>query len=338
MQQKTINYAVPFIACLYFLLSIPITSWAELTVYSARKEHLIKPLLDQFAYIKNIKIKLVTGKDEALIERIRTGKEDADVLFLADAGNLNYAAQKGVLQPFRSTLISKLVPAEWQANTAEGIYWTALSLRARTIIYNSNNVTPDQLSSYEQLAAPAWKGRLCLRTSKKVYNKSLISSFILYHGKEKTKEIIKGWVTNLAAKPFAKDSQVIKAVLHGQCDIGIVNTYYLGREQAQNAKYAVKLFWANQSERGTHVNVSGAGIVSGTNHPELSKQLIEWLLSPEAQSTYARSNKEYPILDNIELDPIVSAWGPFKKDATSLHALSTLQLQAIKLMREAGYQ
>ena len=309
-----------------------------LSVYSSRKESLIKPLLDQFSLEKKVKIQLITGNDEALIERIKQTGAQVDVILLSDAGNLFYAKTQGVLQPFSSDVVENRVPPYWRDSLDGQHHWTGLSLRARTIIYNKTKVDPQSLSTYEQLGDIKWRKRLCLRTSKKIYNKSLVSSMIIHHGVNETRNILSRWVSNLATKPFAKDSQVIKAIAAGQCDVGIINTYYLGRVLEKTPNTPVGLFWANQANNGTHVNLSGAGIGKTAQNKALAIDFINWLISDRAQAIYANTNKEYPIIDGVALDPIVKSWGQFKADKLPLNTIGNLQAKAVELMRETGYQ
>lgn len=309
----------------------------ELVVYSSRKEHLIKPLLEQFTQETGIEVKLQTGKANALIERLKAEGENtpADIFMTVDAGNLWYAASQGLFQPMALTHIETKIPAHLRDPQA---LWTGLSVRARTIVYHSERVRPEQLSSYEALAQPEWKDKLCLRTAKKVYNKSLVSAMIAHDGTEKTEQVLQGWVSNLAAKPHAKDSHVMDAIAAGQCDLGIVNTYYFGRLQDKHPKTPIKLFWANQDSYGTHINTSGAGIVKHAKQRDSAQKLLDWLASDKAQTQFGRVNKEYPANPNIPLDPQVASWGAFKADDLNLAKVGEGQEEAVKLMQKAGYK
>lgn len=309
----------------------------EVVVYSSRKEHLIKPVFDAFTAETGIKVSYLTGKDNALIERVKAegAATPADVLMTVDAGNLWYAASQGVFQPIQTTLVKESIPAHLR--DPEGL-WTGLSIRARTIVYSSERVNPSELSTYEQLAEPQWKGRLCLRTAKKVYTKSLVSALLAHHGEQQTSQIIQGWVNNLAAVPMAKDSHIMDGILAGQCDVGLVNTYYFGRLQEKNPAVPLKLYWANQQTTGTHVNVSGAGILKHAKHPELANRLLGWLASDSAQELFARLNKEFPANPAVKSDPLVAAWGAFEQDKLNLQQVGALQADAVKLMQRNGYR
>ncbi|HSD60621.1 MAG TPA: extracellular solute-binding protein, partial [Burkholderiales bacterium] len=200
----------------------------EVVVYSARIEQLIKPMFDAYTKETGIKVKFVTDKEGALRQRLKAegANTPADILITVDAGNLWEAENEGLLQPVDSKVLAKNVPPHLKDPKNE---WFGLSVRARTIVYNTQKVKPAELSTYEDLANPKWKGRLCLRTSKKVYNQSLVAMMIAEHGEAKTEQIVRGWVANLATSPFPDDTKAMEAVAAGQCDVTIVNTYYFGR-------------------------------------------------------------------------------------------------------------
>ena len=305
----------------------------DLVIYSSRTANLIEPLIDGFKKHHNINVKLMTGKDEALIQRLKMEGENspADILMTVDAGNLGLAANMGLFQPLNLGTTEVSVPIHLQDSSG---LWTGLSLRARTIVYNPKLVNANTLSTYEDLADPKWKGKLCLRTSKKVYNKSLAASFIARHGEQKTQDIFTGWVNNLATKPFAKDSEVIKAVHSGQCAVGIVNTYYVYRYQSKNPQSDVKMFWANQNTSGTHINVSGAGISKHAKNRDNAKLFISYLLTNEAQKIFAELNQEFSIAQLVSTtNPL-----PFKADDLPVNKLHSEQLKGVKIMQIAGYQ
>ncbi|KAA0445847.1 MAG: extracellular solute-binding protein [Candidatus Thioglobus sp.] len=309
----------------------------SVTVYSSRKEHLIKPLFDAFTKDTNIKVEYLTGKGGALIERLKLEGADtqADMFMTVDAGNLWYAGSQGLFQKVKTATLENNLPI--YLRDPNGL-WAGLSVRARTIVYNTERVNISDLSTYEDLASPKWEGRLCLRTSKKIYTKSLVASLIYHHGKDKTGDIISGWVNNLAATPNAKDSHVMNAILSGQCDVGLVNTYYYGRLIEKKPNAPLKLFWANQATTGVHVNVSGAGITKYAKNPKGAIQLLEWLSSAKAQLIYGALNKEYPANQNVAADRAVSAWGAFKQDKMNLSQVGILQAKAVKLMQKKGYR
>ncbi|VVS93502.1 ferric binding protein [Desulfoluna spongiiphila] len=309
----------------------------ELVVYSARKEHLIKPLFDAYEKKTGVAIKYITGKAPVLLERLKSegSQTPADLLMTVDAGNLWHAANEGVLQPVSSEVLEANIPASLRD---PGSRWFGLSRRARTIVYSTERVTPSELSTYENLADPAWKGRLILRTSKKVYNQSLVAMLMAEHGEKKTQELVKGWVHNLAAPPFSSDTKALEAIMAGQGDVAVVNTYYFGRLQKKNPGLPLAIFWPNQKAGGVHVNVSGAGVTTHARHPEAAKAFLEWLSGPEAQNLFADANMEFPVNPTVKPHDFVAAWGEFKGSALGLEKAGELQSDAIKLMDRAGYK
>ncbi len=319
------------------MATIAAVSDGPITVYSARKEHLIKPLFDAFTQETGIKVNYLTGKGGALIERLKLeGKNtQADMFMTVDAGNLWYAGTQDLFQAVSTPVLSRNIPKHLR--DPNGL-WTGLSVRARTIVYNSNRVKPSELSTYAELASKKWAGRLCLRTSKKIYTKSLVASLIYHHGQDKTGQIIKGWVDNLAATPNAKDSHIMNGILSGQCDVGLVNTYYYGRLIAKKPNSPLKLFWANQDSTGTHVNVSGAGVMKYAKNAKGAIRLLEWLSGETAQTIYGRLNKEYPANSNVLAGDLVTSWGKFKQDQMNLSQAGVLQETAVRLMQKNNYR
>ena len=194
------------------------------------------------------------------------------------------------------------------------------------------------MKSYEDLAAPKWKGKLCLRTSKKVYNQSLTAMFMETFGKDRTEAIIRAWVANLATKVFPNDTSVLKAIAAGQCDVGIVNSYYFARLQNKDPKIKVKLFWPKAKNKGTHVNVSGAGLVNHGKNPVEAQKFLEWLSGAEAQKIFAELNFEFPVLKSVAPAKLVAKWGSFDQSLINVSKAGELQSEAIKLMDRAGYR
>ena len=309
----------------------------EIVVYSARKEHLIKPLFDAYTQKTGIKIKYITGKEGALLERLKAeGKNTpADMLITVDAGNLWQAAQEGVLQPVDSEILTQAIPEKLRDPQNN---WFGLSVRARTIVYNTEKVNPADLNSYEDLSSDRWNGKLILRTSKKVYNQSLVASLIAEHGEEEAARIVSGWVQNLAAAPFSNDTKALEAVAAGLGEITVVNTYYFGRLMKEKPELPLAIFWPNQDSGGVHMNVSGAGIVAHADNKEGAQKLLEWLAGEEAQASFAGLNMEFPANPAVQPDPTVAAWGTFKGSPLNVALYGTLQTQAIILMDKAGYK
>lgn len=328
-------------ACLAALLAAlgtaPVIAADQVVVYSARNEQLIKPLFDAYTRETGVTVTFITDKEGPLMQRLKAegANTPADMLLTVDAGNLWQAAQEGLLRPVTSPTLDANIPAHLRDPNN---LWYGLSLRARTLVYNTARLKPADLSTYEDLAAPKWKGRLCLRTSKKVYNQSLVAMLIAEHGEAEAERIVKGWVVNLATAPFADDTRVLEAVAAGQCEVGIVNTYYYGRLMEKHPALPLALFWADQQGKGVHINVSGAGITKHAKHEAAALRLLEWLSSDRAQNLFADDNLEYPANPAIKPDPRVAAWGTFKANDINVAKAGELQVQAVKLMDRVGYK
>jgi iron(III) transport system substrate-binding protein len=310
---------------------------SPVTVYSARNEPLIKPLFDRFTAETGIPVRVLTDKEGALLARLKAegANTPADVLITVDAGNLWQAAKEGLLQQVSSPLLNANVPTHLRDPKGE---WFGLSVRARTLMFNPKTVQRAELSTYEDLTDPKWRGKLCLRTSKKVYNQSLVAMLIEQLGEAKTEAIVRGWVANLATDVFADDTALIKAIAAGQCQVGIANTYYLGRLLDKDPNFPVALFWANQKTSGTHVNISGAGVTRHAKQRANAIKLIEFLSSETAQKIYADEDLEYPANPRIQPDSIIKAWGEFKPNLINVSKAGELQASATRLMDRAGYR
>ena len=242
---------------------------------------------------------------------------------------------KGILAKIDSEILNENIPAHLRDAKNE---WFGLSKRARTIVFSSDQFKDNDFSTYEDLADPKWKGKLCLRTSKKVYNRSLIASMIDTYGFDKSKEVVSGWVSNLATEVFSNDTNALKAVSSGQCGVTIVNTYYLARLLDDPEYNNLSLFWANQSDRGVHVNISGAGVVKTSKNKKNAVLFLEYLSSNRAQDFYASANKEYPVLIGAKIDESIENWGSFSEHTINVSKLGSLQKEAVFLAQEVGYK
>jgi len=239
------------------------------------------------------------------------------------------------LKPVKSEILESNIPAHLRDPANE---WFGLSIRARTLIYNTRKVKLSELSTYEDLADPKWKNRLCLRTSKKVYNQSLVAMMIAEHGEAETERIVRGWVANLATDPLSDDTRALEFVAAGKCDVTLVNTYYFGRLMKKEPDLPLAVFWPNQNNSGVHVNISGAGITRYGRNEQAAVKLLEFLSSDKAQNLFADVNMEYPANPRIEADAFVAAWGSFKQNPMNLVRAGELQTTAVKLMDRAGYR
>lgn len=308
----------------------------EVVVYSARIEKLIKPMFDAFTTKRGIKVKYFSASEPELFERLKAEgpKTPADVLMTVDAGNLWIAEQAGLLQGFKSVVIEKNIPLHLRAKDNA---WVGLAVRARPIMYSSERVKPSELSTYEALASTKWRGRLCLRTSKKVYTQSLVATMIKTLGERRAEEVVRGWIVN-QPRIFESDTKLLQAIAAGQCDAGMANTYYLADLKAKGHGFPVAIFWPNQNDRGVHVNISGAGVTRHAKHRDNAIKLIEFLSSAEAQNLYSDVNYEYPANPAVKPHALISAWGTFKGDRVDVASAGELQVAAIKLMDRVGYQ
>jgi iron(III) transport system substrate-binding protein len=308
----------------------------EVVVYSARIESLIKPMFDAFTNKTRIKVRSFSASEGELFERLKAegAQTPADVLMTVDVGNLWLAQQAGLLQGFTSAAIEKDIPANLRAKDNS---WVGLAVRARSIAYSTERVKPGDLSTYEALGDPRWKGKLCLRTSQKVYNQSMVASMIRTLGEKRAEEVVRGWVAN-EPKIFASDTKLLEAMAAGQCDVGLVNTYYLAQIKAKEPAFPAAFFWPNQQDRGVHVNISGAGVTRHARHRAEAVRLIEFLASTEAQNLYADINYEYPANQAVKANALLAAWGAFKADPTDVAASGEHQAAAVRLMDRAGWK
>lgn len=329
------------LALLLVLLLIPLSSGpaaaVELIVYSERKPPLIEPILKAYTEATGVELRLLSDSAAVLIERLAAEGEHtrADLLLTVDAGNLWQAAERGLLSKLDSVVLKERVPAHLRDPEGQ---WFGLTRRARTVVYNPELIQPEQLSTYAALGDPVLKGKLCLRSSRKVYNQSLVATLIDRLGAEQAEVVVQGWVNNLAAPPFADDTLVIQAVAAGQCGVGLVNTYYYGRLLKEDPALKARLFWADQGAGGVHVNLSGAGLTRHGKHPAEAQALLEWLSGPQAQALFATVDFEYPVLAGTELAPEVQAWGAFEEDHTPLVVAGKRQREAVELMDRVGWR
>ncbi len=341
---KRTALALPILALMGAVSNNVIAS-DEVNVYSARQESLILPLLVDFTKETGIMVNLITGSSDQLLRRLQVEGDasPADLFITVDAGRLHRAKEAGVLQPVESDVLNEKVPANLKNMDN---YWYSLSQRARVIFYAKDRVSPEELSTYEDLADPKWKGRLCIRSSGNIYNQSLVGSMIEADGVEHTQEWLSGLVKNFARPPVGGDTDQLKAVAAGECDIAVANTYYFGRllnsKKAESQAVAEKLglFWPNQDseDRGAHVNVSGIGVTASSENKENAMKLIEFLLSDKSQTWYAEINNEYPIVEGISPPSSLAEFGEFKSDQLNLTKLGENNRQAVEMMDASGWK
>mgnify|MGYP002630299681 CR=1 FL=1 len=314
---------------------------AEVVVYTGRHYDL-EAAFTQFAEETGISVAFLPGTDVELRERIAAEGEEtqADVFLTVDAGNLAIAADEGLFAPLDSPLLDEAVPANFRDPDS---LWFGLTLRARTIIYNSDVLTLDQVpTTYEELADPIWDGRLCLRNSSNVYTQSLVASMIAHHGESEALRIVSGWADD--AEILANDTLIIDSIAAGLCDVGIANHYYLARSYEQDPNLPVALVWANQDPatpngRGTHVNISGGGVTRYADNPDLAQQLLEWLAT-DGQHALVDPNHEYPINSTVAPESLIAdRFGVgFLQDDLDAATFGRLNPDAVRLMDQAGYE
>lgn len=326
---------------------LPTSVFAEesglVNVYSARKEALIKPMLERFTKETGITVNLVTGKADALLKRLEVegSASPADLFVTVDAGRLHRAKEAGVLQVSGSDKLNQAIPKSLR--DADG-YWYGMSQRARTIFYVKDKVNPTELSTYEDLADPKWKGRICVRSSSNIYNQSLVASMIDAIGVEKTEVWAKGLVKNFAKPPSGGDTDQLKAAAAGVCDLTLVNTYYFGRllnsddEEKQAIAAKLSAFWPNQSDRGVHMNVSGVGVTKHARNVDNAIKLMEFMASEPSQLWYAEVNNEYPAVSEVKVPANLASMGEFKADDIVLSKLGDNNRAAVELMDRAGWK
>lgn len=329
------------------LLAAPLVAVAEgeVNVYSSRQEQLIKPILDQFTAASGIKVNLVTGKDDALIERLKLEGDNtpADLLLTADAGRLFRTKDLGLSQAIESETLKAAIPENLRDPDNQ---WFGLTYRARPIFYVKEKIKPEELSTYADLADPKWKGKICVRSSDNIYNQSMLASMIASQGVEATTQWADGLVKNLARPPEGGDRDQLKAAAAGICDLALANTYYYGQMLAGDgaedkaAAEKVAIFWPDQGEqgRGTHINISGASVTKAAKNKDNAVKLLEYLVSDEAQAWYAEHNQEYPVKTSVPASSLLKTWGDFKADSINLSELGKHNAEAVKIMDTVGWK
>jgi len=316
---------------------------ADVNLYSARKEALIKPLLDRFTEETSIVVNLVTGKADTLLKRLEVeGRNSpADILITVDVARLIRGKDKGLFEAVNSNILEETIPEHYRDPDKQ---WFGLSLRSRVIVYAPDRVNKNELDSYIDLANTEWKNRICVRSSSNVYNQSMVAAMIANYGLEKTERWATALVNNFARSPKGGDRDQIKAVAAGVCDVALVNNYYLAgmyestRKEEVAAAKKIKLFWPSQDGRGAHMNVSGIAVLKTAKHKQEAVQLLEFLVSDFAQQWYADTNHEYSINPAIESNSILKSWGKFKADNLNLSLLGKYNKDAVLLMDRVGWK
>lgn len=319
------------------------TSAQEINIYNARHYGTDQQLWDAFTKETGIAVNVVEANHDELIQRLEAegANSPADIFITVDAGRLALAAEKNLFAPVKSPVLEAAVPAHLRH--PDGL-WYGLAMRARVLVYSKDRVNPADLSTYEALADPKFKGRIVVRSSTSVYNLSLMGSIIAADGAEKAEEWAKGLVANFARPPEGGDTDQIKAVSAGVGDIAISNTYYFARllasEKPEERAIAEKLaiFFPNQSDRGTHVNISGAGVLKSAPNQDNAIKLLEFLVSPEAQRYFADISLEYPVNADVKPHPVLANFGAFQQDSLNAATYAASSVEASKIMDRAGWK
>lgn len=311
----------------------PAQASGEVNIYSYREPGLINPLLAQFTKETGIKTNVVFSTN-GLIERLAAeGKNSpADVLLTNESGLLLQAVGAGVTQPVHSEVLAKEIPAALRDDKDQ---WFGLTRRARVVYASKDRVKQDAIT-YEELADPKWRGKICIRSGQHTYNVALVASMIAHHGEEATEKWLTGLRANLARRPAGGDREAVRDVQAGLCDIAIGNTYYMAamlkNPDQKSWADAVRIVFPNAADRGTHVNVSGMAMTASAPNKENAQRLMEFLASPEAQRIYAEANGEYPASDGVAASPLVQSWGPLKADPLPLTKIAALRKRASELI------
>jgi iron(III) transport system substrate-binding protein len=287
----------------------------ELVIYSARSHYGEEEPFERFAKDTGTDLRLRGGDASELYERLKTEGDNtpADVLITVDAANLWRAKEAGLIDS-----------------------WKPLTLRARTIMRSKERVKPGEITTYEGLGDPKWKGRLCLRSGTSEYNVSFVADRIAKDGRAATERMLRRWMAN-DPNVLGSDTDVLDAIADGDCDVGLTNSYYLGRELEEDPDFPVTLEWADQQGRGTHVNLSGIGVVNGTDQGETARRLIDFLLEPKQQEVFAQNNHEFPVVKSAKPSPQIAQFGDFKRDPIDVVGAGAHLTEALNLMDQVGW-
>ena len=304
-----------------------------LRVYSART-YGAEQAYERFTEDTGIEVSFLNGSDAELRERLEAEGADtaADVFMTTDVANLSLAAEQGLFAPLDSPELEAAVPASLRDPQDR---WFALSVRARALLFNTDEVDAGELSGYESLADPRWKGRLCLRGSSSSYTQSLVASFIAHEGPERARAIVDGWMAN-DPQVFNNDNEVVRTIAEGGCDVGITNHYYVARQVAEDPEFPVGIVWP-QEPHGVHVNISGAGVTEHADNPDLAETFLEWLAT-EGQSLFVDGNFEYPVNRSVEPVEVLDGLGDFERDELNVGELGRYNAEAVQLLTDAGYR
>jgi iron(III) transport system substrate-binding protein len=307
----------------------------RLTIYTARSHYGEEAPFKTFAKDRNVDLTLFGGDASELYERLKSeGKNTkADVLITVDAANLWRAARDGLLKPLHSAALDRNVPADFRDPQGR---WFGLTVRARTIMRSTKRVAPDAVTTYAGLGDPRWKDKLCLRSGTSDYNISFVADRIAKDGLPATKRMLQSWMANHPTI-LGSDKDVLDSIKDNRCDVGLTNSYYLGRELAKDPSYPVAPVWADQKGRGTHVNISGVGVVAATDDAAQAEDHVRYLTSPKVQAVFAQNNHEFGADPDVPATKEIARFGPFKRDPIDVAGAGRNLGAAVKLMNEVGW-
>ncbi|WP_369814137.1 extracellular solute-binding protein [Neorickettsia sp. 179522] len=340
---------VVLVGVLFFLYKKPAPTGSKATqqkenivnIYSSRKEEMVKEIFAAFTERTGIKVNYITDDATKLISRMKSEgtNTSADVFLAADVVNLALAESEGLLECVSSTILEDALTPDLR-----NCYWFGLTRRMAVIVYSKERVDPSDIRDYEDLADPKWKDRLLLRSSNSPYNQSLIASVILANGEEKAEAWIKGVIRNMARPPYGGDTDQIKGVASGEGDLTVVNSYYLARILSSNKEaykkvaQRVGVVFPNQGNRGTFVNISGAGVAKNAKHKENAIKFLEYMVTEEAQKLYVSKNYEYPVVTSVEIPEVLKNWGEYKIDSSSLSKIFPYMSEAVYMADQNGWK
>ena len=311
----------------------------EINVYSHRQPELIQPLVDAFTAETGITVN-VAFVDKGMAERLvaEGDRSPADLVLTVDIARLTQVVEAGVTQPVQSDVLEANIPATLRDDAD---HWFGLTSRARIVYASKDRVAEGEITTYEDLADPKWKGRICVRSGTNDYNVALMAGVIAHHGEEAAKTWLEGVKANLARKPDGGDRDQVKAIAAGECDIAIGNTYYIGQmlndPEQKEAAESVRIEFPVFEGDGVHVNISGVAMTKAAPNRENALKFMEWLSGDVAQKIYAETNHEYPVKPGVERSPLVQGWGEFTQDSKSLTELAALRPAALKLIEEVNF-
>ncbi len=328
---------LPVLAALLAGAALP--AMADVNVYSHRQPELIQPLVDAFTAETGIAVN-VAFVDKGMVERLQAegDRSPADLVLTVDIARLTQIVEAGVTQPVDSAVLKANIPAELRDANDQ---WFGLTARARIVYAAKDRVTPGEVTTYEDLADPKWKGRICTRSGTNDYNVALLAAVITHHGEEAAKTWAEGIKANLARKPAGGDRDQVKAIAAGECDIAIGNTYYIGQmlndPEQKAAAEAVRIDFPVFEGAGTHLNVSGVAMTKAAPNKAEALRFMEWLSSDEAQKIYAETNHEFPVKPGVARSALVESWGVFTADTKPLTDVAAARPAALRIMEEINF-